>query len=208
MIKFSPSTRTMRYTITLTHSQNRSRSQSERIMNIEPVFDPFHIESPICSSTWSCATACSFFRWWWILMGAYFREHIFCWFVRMISALTLTHHYSSLKLLFVTPRKKKLVLYQLIAKLNVSWLLRSWNPARLCFSFHLATSLRSQGLRLINTRCGQKYGAAEGGEMPPVLIETQHRHPVSHILMSGSQANSCMYSLPGKVANKTFCRSS
>lgn len=55
----------------------------------------------------------------------------------------------------------------------------------LCFSFHLATSLRSQGLRLINTRCGQKCAAAEGGEMPPVLSETQQCHPVSHILMSG-----------------------
>lgn len=211
MIKFGPNTRTMRYTITLTHSHNRSRSQSERIMNIEPAFDPFHIESPICSSTWSCAAACSFLRWWWILMGAYFHEHIFSWFVKMISALTLTHHYSSLKLLFVPPWKKKLGLNQLIAKDYGSWLLRSWRcAARRVFSFHLATSLRSQGLRLINTRCGQKCGAAEGGEMPPVFSETQHCHPVSHIFdvwLTGSLLALSMYSLPGKGANKIFCRS-
>lgn len=189
MIKFGPNTHTMRYTITLTHSQNCSRSQSERIMNIEPAFDPFHIESPICSSTWSCATACSFLRWWWILMGAYFHEHIFSWFVKMISALTLTHHYSSLKLLFVPPWKKKLGFKS--ARCKSLWLLtvKELEMPRVCvFRFHLATSPRSQGLRLINTRCGQKCGAAEGGEMPPVLSETQHCHPVSHILMSGSQA--------------------
>lgn len=99
MIKFGPSTPTIRYTGTLTPSRSRSTAQSERVMNIEPTFDPFLIESPICSCTWIFAIACTFFlKWWWILTGAYFRKHIVSWFVWTISALTLSHHYSSLKL--------------------------------------------------------------------------------------------------------------
>lgn len=64
-----------------------------------------------------------------------------------------------------------------------------------CSCSLLATSLRSQGLRLINTCCGRECGAAEGGEMPPVLSETQHCHPVSHNLMSGSLLALSEYSL-------------
>lgn len=113
-------------------------------MNIEPTFDPFLIESPICSSTWSRATACSFLRWWWILMGAYFHEHIFSWFVRTISALTLSHHYTSLKLVFVPPWKKRLGLNQRGATHRGPWLLRSWGSVAR-FSFHLRSEVsRSQ----------------------------------------------------------------
>lgn len=126
---------TMRYEITFTHSWKGSRSQSERIMNIEPTFDPFLAESPICSSTWSRATACSFLRWWWILMGAKLHQHIFSWFVKMIGALTSSHHYGSLKLLFVPPWKKRLGLYQLVAKHFGPWLLRSWKCCMFVLSF-------------------------------------------------------------------------
>lgn len=51
MIKFGPSTPTMRSTVTLTPSQNHSRAQSERVMNIKLTFDPLLIESPIFIST-------------------------------------------------------------------------------------------------------------------------------------------------------------
>lgn len=99
------------------------------------MFDPFLIESPICSSTWSCATACSFLRWWMILLGAYFYKHIFSWFVKMISALTLSQRYSLLKHLLLPPWKKRLGLNQLVAKHYGPWLLRSWKCCVFVFHF-------------------------------------------------------------------------
>lgn len=130
-------------------------------MNIEPALDPSHVESPICWSTWSCATACSFLRWWWILVGAYFHVHIFSWFVKTISALTLAHHYRSLKLLFVPPWTKKTFLNQLALK---------HCGACLCFTFFLATSPRSRGLRLINARRDRKSVATPPSSLKLSLV--------------------------------------
>lgn len=53
----------------------------------------------------------------------------------MIGALTWSHHYSSLKLLFVPPRKKWLGLNQLVAKHFGPWLRRSWKCCMFVLSF-------------------------------------------------------------------------
>lgn len=75
------------------------------------------------------------------------------------------------------------------------------------FSFHIATSPRSQGLRLINARRGQKRRSRGEWDAPPVRCEAQLCCPVCHDWLSGSPLALSLYSLPGKVANKTSCRS-
>lgn len=161
-------------------------------MNIELTFDPFLIESPICSSTWSWATACSFLRWWWILVGAYFHEHIISWFVRM----TLSHHYSSLKLLFCSTLEAE------AASIYGPWCLRSWK----CLCALLATLFevsRSQ----INKRLLWSGVRSGGGRWDAPC-------PLWNPALPSCQATTwclarCLVHIPfpGKGANKTSCRS-
>lgn len=130
-------------------------------------------------------------------MGAYFHEHIFHWFVRMISVLTLTHNYSSLKLLF--GKKNVFLFLNQLTKQYGSWLLKcDLLPALV---FYLAFSTRSQ----INKR---SQWVSQAGVMPSVLCESEHQsfgacqsHPV---WFAELQLWLCMF--PGKKANKMFCR--
>lgn len=66
----------------------------------------------------------------------------------------------------------------LSASIYGPWCLRSWK----CCALFWQLCSRSQGLRLINACCGRECVAAEGGEMPPVLSETQRCHLVKRRL--------------------------
>lgn len=185
--------------IALAHSQNRSGSPLERIMNIELTFDPFLIESPICSSTWSRATACSFLRWWWILVGAYFHEHIISWFVRM----TLSHHYSSLKLLFCSTLEARAAFESpCLRAFTALWCLRSWK----CLCSLLAT-LFEVSRSPINKRLLWSGVRSGGGRWDAPC-------PLWNPALPSCQATTwclarCLAHIPfpGKGANKTSCRS-
>lgn len=133
-------------------------------------------------------------------MGAYFHEHIFHWFVRMISVLTLTHNYSSLKLLF---GKKKCFSFFKSAHKAV-WFLTVKVRSAACFSF-LFSIFYKVSRSQINKR---SQWVSQAGVMPSVLCESEHQsfgacqsHPV---WFAELQLWLCMF--PGKKANKIFCR--